>query len=456
MVIRGGKIYTPSTISTLSVNQVKALWIAIDRVGLAGGWGNLPEAFRNEETINALKSYVKAGGNLLLTTHATQLVVALSRVSDIYAPGIFGSGNGGENPDVWGINAMIGCNPDFADHYDHRSHPIYQNLAVNSDMYRDHSIYPLIGNGWKEDHNCMWDFNGIAGLENNPNKLVDFENKTNSSVIGTWQHVTDYACAGVIEFKPTADYKGTILCNGIAAYEWHQNNTTNPYQDNIEKLTGNCLDYLKTLGNTAASTTASITVDGKESYWGTFYSSSAKTLPEGVTAYVVSTAENGYAQLEKVAEGGQVIPGGEGYLLSTATAQSEMYLTDADAAQAVTVGSNLLKGSDEEASMSGEGTYYVLGRTGEAANYTYGLYWQKGTEGKSVKNAAHKAYLLIPATSEAKALTLTFGEATGIQQLAAQTADADTSTSTYNVAGQRVGKGYKGLAVKNGKKYILK
>lgn len=449
-----GKIYTPSTISSLNSDEVKALWVAIDRVGLKIGYANLPSVFVNSRAIGALQTYVKNGGNLLLTTQATQLVVAVGRVSDVYAPTIFGSGEGGQNPDVWGINAQIGCNPDLSEYYDHRSHPIYKDLEINSDLYTDHVIYPLIGNGWKEDHNCKWDFNAIAGLEDNPNKLADFENKTRSSVIGAWQHVTDYACAGVIEFLPTDEFKGTILCNGIAAYEWHQNDVTNPYQSNIEKLTNNSLEYLKTL-NTAASVAAPIKVDGVESYWGTFYSSAAKTLPEGIAAYAVEKADNGYAKLVKVAEGGEVIPGGEGFFLQSATAQEQVTLTTAvDADEAVKVNNNLLRGSDEEATFENEGTYYILGRTGAENDYTYGLYWQKGTEGKKVTNAANKAYLLIPAASEAKSLTLTLGEATGINQIEAGVA-TDTSVA-YNVAGQRVGAGYKGLVIKNGKKYTLK
>ena len=450
----GVKVYTPNNISTLNVNEVKALWVAIDRKGLAVGWKKLPAEFVSDKAIASLTKYVKEGGNLYLTNHATQLVVGIGRVSDIYAPNIFGSGEGGVNPDVWGINAQIGCNPDLPNHYDHRNHPIYKDLTVNSELYTDHGIYPLIGNGWKEDHNCKWDFNGISGLEDNPNKLADFENKTTSSVIGAWQQVTDYACAGVVEFKPEGDFKGTILCNGIAAYEFNQNDRANLYQDNIYKLTSNSLDYLKSL-NTQASITAPITVDGTKSYWGTFYSSHAKTLPEGVSAYTVESAVNGYAKLKKVADAGQVIPANQGFLLNSSAEQNGLYLTTAEDAKAITVEDNLLKGSDGEQTFANEGTYYILGRTGTEGAYTYGLYWQKGTEGKSVKNAANKAFLLVvPTASEAKGFCLTFGEVTGIQKVESGAENHDDKV--YNLAGQQVGKDYKGLVIKQGKKYILK
>ena len=95
-----GLIFTPSTISTLSADDVKVLWVIADRVGIERGWQNLPAAFSGSQTVNALKSFVEAGGNLLLTNHATQLTVAVGRIAEAYAPGIWGNGSGGSNPDV--------------------------------------------------------------------------------------------------------------------------------------------------------------------------------------------------------------------------------------------------------------------------------------------------------------------------------------------------------------------
>ena len=278
-----GKFFTPSTITTLSATDTKVLWVAIDREGLEKGYNNLPSTFYNFDSFDAMQRFVKDGGNLLLTNHATQLIVPLERVTDVYAPGIFGAGAGGDNPDVWGINAQIGAV--MTDVYDHRTHAIYNGLETNTTTYEDHEFFPLIGAGWKEDHNCKWDFNAIAGLEENPNKLADFETKTSSTVLGAWQHVVDYACAGVIEFHPTADFKGTILCNGIAAYEWNQNNATNAYQSNIEKLTANSLSYLKSLGTaTAINGVVNNTVKDSRIYnlKGQYVGTSLDVLPQGV------------------------------------------------------------------------------------------------------------------------------------------------------------------------------
>ena len=237
-----GIIYTPSTISTLSTDDVSALWVATDRVGVSIGWQNMPEAFRSATTLSVLRQYLQQGGNLMLTNQATQLVVPLGRIAETYAPNIYGSGVGSDNPDNWGVNGWIGI--DLSPSYDRRSHQVFAGLSV--DVCNGHEFFPLIGSGWKEDHNCMWDFNGIGGLADVPSKLADFELKTHSLVLGTWQHVIDCACAGLIEFLPTTEFKGRIIANGIAAYEWSQNNKTNVFQDNVKRITLNTLEYLRT------------------------------------------------------------------------------------------------------------------------------------------------------------------------------------------------------------------
>ena len=236
-----GIIITPSTLDDMA--KVNTLWVPIDREGIEIGAFNLPEPFCDGDVAQAIANHVKEGGSLLLTNHATQLVSAIGRIDEKFAPNIFGAGTGGDNGDVWGVNAQIGITQD--EPYDHSSHDIFTGLAKNNTLYADHSFFPLQGAGWKEDHNCKWDFNAEAyGLEDTPNKLANFEQKTTSVVLGAWQHVTDYACAGLIEFLPVGDFKGTVIANGLAAYEWSQNSGENAYQVNMEYLTWNCLNYL--------------------------------------------------------------------------------------------------------------------------------------------------------------------------------------------------------------------
>lgn len=246
-----GAVLTPADIKAMSKidrGQYSMIWIQIDRVGLQIGWQNLPADIVDADVIAKLKAYAQSGGKLFLTKHATQLTAALGRIDDSLAPGLFGSGEGGEGGDIWTTNAVIGskCDPK----YDHRSHAAFAGLDVLPandpvDGY-DHESYPLEGPGFREDHNCMWDLNAYdlpAKVPTGKNVVNAWEQLTNSTVLATWGHVTDYCCAGIVEFNPTTDYKGTMLCIGLSAYEFNQRGG-NEYQKNTNRLTKNCIDYL--------------------------------------------------------------------------------------------------------------------------------------------------------------------------------------------------------------------
>ena len=233
-----GVILKPSTIDELDIETNPMCWVMCDRVGLAKGWQNLP-GLSSAEVVNALKAYCNDGGNLLLTNHATQLTVAVGRIADAYAPGIYGDGEGGNNPDVWGSHPIIGNVEGQI--YDHRSHPIYWRMTYHPDLYA--GIYTFIGAGVKGDHNCMWDLNAY-GLTPAPNVVKTWEETTNSTVLGTWNHVVDYCCAGIVDFAPTSTFAGRILAVGLAAYEWNIGGP-NSEQSQLEQFTSNCIGYLK-------------------------------------------------------------------------------------------------------------------------------------------------------------------------------------------------------------------
>ena len=246
-----GAVLTPADIKAMSkIDRAKysMIWIQIDRVGLQLGWRNLPADIVDPDVIAKLKDFAQSGGNLFLTKHATQLSAAIGRIDDSLAPGLFGSGEGGEGGDIWTTNAVIGSNCDPK--YDHRSHAAFAGLDVlpandGVDNY-DHESYPLEGPGFREDHNCMWDLNAYdlpAKVPTGKNVVNAWEQLTNSTVLATWGHVSDYCCAGIVEFNPTTDYKGTMLCIGLSAYEFNQRGG-NQYQKNINRLTKNCIDYL--------------------------------------------------------------------------------------------------------------------------------------------------------------------------------------------------------------------
>ena len=234
-----GIIVKPSNIDDLDIEKQSACWVMCDRIGIEKGWQHLPGNLASNATIEALKAFTADGGNLLLTNHATQLTVALGRIAEAYAPGIYGNGDGGSNPDVWGSQPIIGNAEGQI--YDHSGHDIYRNMNFTSGLY-ERSIYTFIGNGVKGDHNCMWDLNAY-GLAPNPNVVKTWEETTNSTVLGTWNHVVDYCCAGIVDFNPTSSFPARILAVGLAAYEWNIG-VENPYQDQLEMFTANCLKYV--------------------------------------------------------------------------------------------------------------------------------------------------------------------------------------------------------------------
>lgn len=243
-----GTVLTPADMASGEVTPDKygEIWVQVDRVGINQGWQNLPSELVTADVVNALSDYVKNGGNLLLTKHATQLVAAIGRVSENRAPNLFSSGEGGVGTDIWTANAVIGSAQSEA--YDHTGHAIYNGLEVATSEQTGFGddTYGMEGLGWREDHNCMWDLNVAAlDISTSPNVVKGFEEATNSTVLATWGHVLDYCCAGIIEFNPDGDYLGRIIAIGLNAYEWNQKDTENIYQDNIELLTKNCLEYLK-------------------------------------------------------------------------------------------------------------------------------------------------------------------------------------------------------------------
>ena len=234
-----GILLTPASIDDLDIESQTACWVMCDRIGIDKGWQNLPGNLASTATIEALKAFAADGGNLLLTNHATQLTVALGRIAEAYAPGIYGSGDGGQNNDIWGVHPIIGNVEGQI--YDHSAHDIYRGMTYEADLFA--GIYCFEGPGVKGDHNCMWDLNAY-GLAPNPNVVTAWEELTNSTVLGTWNHVVDYCCAGIVDFEPTTTFPARILAVGLAAYEWNIG-VENTCQSQLERFTSNCISYLK-------------------------------------------------------------------------------------------------------------------------------------------------------------------------------------------------------------------
>ena len=463
------KLVTPNELASLNPAEVPVLWVPVNHDDV-NKYDDIDPVYRN--SVDALKSYAQKGGNLYLTNYAALFVEKMGRTNgNALAEGIYANQYEIKNDFITeeeykntnsdgrkdnGIGYIIKTNESTG--FDKSGYFPYAGLADATGILKTSQF------GLKEHHGIMWKLEGnIDNLK--PEKFKKFEEGTHSVIWGLPDIIKDYARASVIEFQPYNEYLGTIFANGDFSYEWDeaarngegkpQDGTgKNIYQYNIERYTSNILNYLlETAPATYTTTKAPINVDGKgTTYWSTFYASNNRLLPEGVTAYAVKSNNDGRAQLVKVADGGQVIPGGQGYLLSTAN-ENGFCLNPSDGEAVTAPAENLLTGSDEARTFNKAGyKYYILGRSGE----DFGFYWQKGTNGNSVNNAAHKAFLRVSTLSSAKFLSFTFGEeTTGINGITASDAEQD-GTALYNLAGQRVAKGYKGLVIKNGKKYLVK
>lgn len=221
---------------SVNLSQFRVIWWHSDEVG----GKDLPAIARNPIVIEAMNQFYKSGGNLLLSIHATMYLEHLGRIPAGFSGGkAIGDGGGGDNPDTWTISVNLKS-------FDNSSHPIYKDLIVNNTPNNGKEI-PIIGPGWKEDHNCNWtDVPAPHGYTNGDDTFIPFlANTFGVKMLGAWGHVRDYYMVAIGEMMPFGDYQGTAITFGIGGYEWNQNSGTNPNQQQIQQLTKNALLYLK-------------------------------------------------------------------------------------------------------------------------------------------------------------------------------------------------------------------
>lgn len=199
---------------------------------------------------------------------------------------------------------------------------------------------------------------------------------------------------------------------------------------------------------TPAPTSVKVTI-GKTGYATLYYSKLALTVPEGVKGYTCRLADGSFKMNEAFAEG-QTIPAGTGVLLN---GNPGTYTFNISSEAGTPIADNWLKGSDEEAMTEGGERYYMLSLDAKNTAGSVGFYWG-APNGGAFTNGAHKAYLCVnPGVAGAKTCYRFDGQTTAIDGTRADkptTADG----AVYNLAGQRVDRSYKGVVIKNGKKYI--
>ena len=185
-----------------------------------------------------------------------------------------------------------------------------------------------------------------------------------------------------------------------------------------------------------------------------YYGDRALRVPAGVTAKTYKV-NNGKLEESKVYETGSVIPAGQAVVLKGAKGDYPFYYTEVTGESD---SESMLKGSDDDKDTEGGTYYYALQAKKSDGTGGPGFYWMK-EGGVAFENGAHKAYLALEKmfgsqeVSGAKSFYL-FEEATGIRNV--QTDNEAAKEQRFNLSGQRVGSGYKGIVIVNGKKFMKK
>ena len=155
---------------------------------------------------------------------------------------------------------------------------------------------------------------------------------------------------------------------------------------------------------------------------------------DGLAAYTVSFAPEGWANLTKVTK----IPVGSAVVMKGNAGSYKLPYTTGAAA----LTGNELKAAT--ADVTADGTQYIL------ANGAQGVGFYKATTGSTI--AAGKGYLVISGEAGVKGFYgFEFNDATGINDV---NVDFNANSAIYNIAGQRLQKMQKGINIVNGKKVL--
>lgn len=178
----------------------------------------------------------------------------------------------------------------------------------------------------------------------------------------------------------------------------------------------------------------------------TFSAPFATVIPEGVTAYYVSTADNSKATMKAI-EAGKAIPAKTGVLLTSESADA-VTMVPATGETLATITDNKLGNSAGAEKIIADGdNAYIL------AKGDNGTAFYKGKVGTTL--GMNKAYLTLNEAGAPEAISMNFGgNVTGINQIV----NAEQNNApVYDLTGRRVVRTVKGgLYIKGGNKFIAR
>lgn len=197
--------------------------------------------------------------------------------------------------------------------------------------------------------------------------------------------------------------------------------------------------------------------------YATFYESeSAYTLPNGLSAQVVTSVSNNKITYKTIADGSvsSVVPKETAVMLVSDNRRNGTYTLTATENSATYSGTNLLRGSDEATTTTGDGYHYKLsyGSTDTKWDGVFGWYWGE-QNGAPFQIEGHKAWLVVPRNGTRAAGFTIEGESLDIE-----TVDQTPSTTDfyYDLQGRRITDmknvmpSKKGMYIRNGQKVVVR
>lgn len=182
------------------------------------------------------------------------------------------------------------------------------------------------------------------------------------------------------------------------------------------------------------------------SHLATFSAPFATVVPEGVTAYYVSTADNTKATMKAI-EAGKAIPANAGVILTSTTGTEATMIPATTETAADLTGNKLGNSAGAAKTIAADDHAYILSAVdGQTAFY-------KGKVGTTL--GMNKAYLTLNEAGAPEAISMNFGgNVTGINQIV----NAEQNNApVYDLTGRRVVRTVKGgLYIKGGNKFIAR
>lgn len=287
----------------------------------------------------------------------------------------------------------------------------------------------------KEPHNVQVDFENVYPKGAKIQLTMEAKGSVEGSIKAGLQNPNNYQdCGDFDDIELTTDYQTiikTVTCSGDNAKRLLL--SVGQYEGTIS------IKNVKIEALAVPQETVTISPSGYSTY-AAYYPVAYSDL--GLKAYTVKlNAEKTGIVMNEVAG---VVPAGVAVLLQ-GEANKDYALTKAEGWQNVT---SDLKMSDGTITSTTSVNIYGLA----TVDGQDGFYKASGEQ----KIPAKCGYLEVAKTAGAAFFSLgdITGNTTGIADVKAETVKADAQM--YNLAGQKVGKGYKGIVIKNGKKMILK